>query len=39
MLADFDEASCSLVLPIVATYSVSSVRWKKADLRHDGGNT
>lgn len=39
MMADFDEALCSLVLPIMATYSGNAVRWKKADLRCGGGST
>jgi hypothetical protein len=39
MLADFSEASCSLLLAILATYSGNAFWWKKADLRHDGGNT
>ena len=36
ILADFGEASCSLLLAILATYSGNAVWWKKADLLHDG---
>jgi len=31
-LADFGEASCSLLLAVLATYSGNTVWWKKADL-------
>jgi hypothetical protein len=36
ILADFGEASCSLLLAILATYSGNALWWKKADLLHDG---
>jgi hypothetical protein len=36
ILADFDEASCSLLLAILATYSGNAICWKKVDLLHDG---
>jgi hypothetical protein len=39
MLADFDEALCSLLLAILATYSGNAIWWKKALLYHDVGNT
>ena len=39
MMADFGEASHSLVLPIMATYSGNAVGWKKADLHCGGGST
>jgi hypothetical protein len=35
ILADFGEASCSLLLAILATYSGSAIWWKKADVLHD----
>jgi len=35
-LTDFGEASFSLLLAILATYSGNAVWWKKADLLHDG---
>jgi hypothetical protein len=38
MLADFDEALCSVLLTILTTYSGNAIWWKKADLHHDGGN-
>jgi len=38
MLADFGEATCSLLLAILAIYYGNAVWWKKADLHHDGGN-
>jgi hypothetical protein len=31
-LADFGEASCSLLLAVLATFSGNAVWWKKADL-------
>jgi len=39
MMASFGEASCSLVLPIMATYSGNAFGWKKADLHCRGGST
>ena len=39
MMANFGEASCSLVLPIMATYSGNAFGWKKADLHCRGGST
>jgi len=39
MLADFGEASCSLLLAILDAYSDNAIWWKKAGLHHDGGNT
>jgi len=37
MLADFGEASCSLLLAILAN-SGNAIWWKKAELHQDGGN-
>jgi len=39
MFVDFGEALCSLLLAILAAYSSIAIGWKKADRRHDGGNT
>jgi len=39
MLADVDEALCSLLLTILTTYSGNAVCWKKDDRHHDGGKT
>jgi hypothetical protein len=36
ILADFGEASCSLLLAILATYFGNAICWKKADILHDG---
>ena len=36
ILADFGEASCSLLLAILATYSGNAMWWKEADQLHDG---
>ena len=38
MLADFGEASCSLLLAILVTYSGKAIGWNEADPHHDGGN-
>jgi len=39
MLADFGEASCSMLLTVLATESGYTIWWKKADLHYDSGNT
>ena len=39
MLTDFGEASCSLLMAILATYSGITIWWQKADLDYDAGNT
>lgn len=39
VLVDFGEASCSLLLVILVTYSGNTVWWEKADLHYDGGTT
>jgi len=35
ILADFGEASCSLLLAVLATYSGNAIWWKEADQLHD----
>jgi hypothetical protein len=39
IMADFGEASCSVLLTILATYYGNAFWWMKADLYHVGGHT
>jgi hypothetical protein len=39
MMVEFGEASCSLLLTVLSTYSGNAIWWEKADLHHDGGIT
>jgi hypothetical protein len=38
IFGEFGEAPCSLSLGILATFSGNAIGWKKAYLKHDGGN-
>jgi hypothetical protein len=37
-VADFGEASCSLLLAVLFTYSGKAIGWNRADPHHDGSS-